>query len=547
VIPGLPGFRRRRFVLVIGDEGAVIVHVVGRQVRRRIFVPADDPERETRVVELLSAERNTPVAPLIDLLEQQYREGEAPRVGPFDRGKVLGRKLALTFPDAALTGALPVGGGEERARRYLFAAVPRAEPLEPWLAAARRAGNPILPLALLPVETAGLHARLAVRTGETEPPGDHWALLMTRQRTGGFRQTITQHGKLVFTRLTPDPGRDATAAEVVESIEREFASTVSYLRRLSYSDAERLALTVVAAPEVCAALEPRRLRIRRVAALSPAQAADALGLGDVAEPDEGHADAFFASVYAQKARPALGIDQPALVASRWMNRLPRAATAVAAAGAVAVVLWSGLAWQDIRDERRMAAGLEATVERLRDERDDLATRVDGLPEAPGRLAATLAGRNALVDATPPLAEAVRGIGAALADRLVVRRLEAEVVAQDPEHVLATDALGPLDIDAAGAAAPRGVTPSIRVVVTVRLRDPDRDREAVLADFAAFERRLAEAVPAFRVVRTRAPFGGSGDGSLSGQGGLSAAERGPGEAPEAEFTVAGPRTDLADPA
>ncbi|MEQ8968732.1 MAG: hypothetical protein RID91_23140 [Azospirillaceae bacterium] len=548
--PRLPGLRRRRFVLLIGDEGATLVHVVGRQVRRRLFVPVDDPEREARIAEVLAGERNTPVAPLLDLLEQQYREGETPRVGPFDRGKVLRRKLALTFPDAALTGALATGG-DERSRSFLFAALPRDDALAPWLAAARRAGNPILPLRLLPVETAGLHARLAERAGPGEAgpgeggPGEgQWALLMTRQRTGGFRQVITKDGRLVFTRLTPDPGADASAAEVVEAIEREFASTVSYLRRLSYSDAERLALTVLATPEICAAIEPRRLRIRRVTALTPARAADALGLADVAEPEEGYADALYAAVHAQQPRPALAIDQPALAVSRWMNRLPRAATAATAVAAVALIGWSALAWQDLRRERRAVAGLETTVATLEVERDRLAERVAALAEPPERVAATLAGRAALVDATPALAGAVRGVAAALAPPLVVTGLEARVVAEDPGAAVIDPSAIPADLGALAAGAgrpPDGVSPALELVVAVRMDASGRSRADSRAVFDAFERRLSEALPGYRVVRTRSPFAGGGDGGLTGQGGLAARDRA--GAPvrlEAEFTLAGPR-------
>jgi hypothetical protein len=122
-----------------------------------------------------------------------------------------------------------------------------------------------------------------------------------------------------------------SAEAVAQLIERELRSSISYVKRLGYSEQERLDLIVLAEPEVCRAVEERDLPIASLTAYTPYQAGLLLGLGEVAPEDSGLSDVLHARWLAAKRHPLLALPTELLRDRLLYDRLFKAGFAAAAA------------------------------------------------------------------------------------------------------------------------------------------------------------------------------------------------------------------------
>lgn len=513
------GIGRKRFVITIGDEGAVLAHVVGQEVRRRVFAPAPNPEAAAALTETLASHPTTPIHLLIDVLEQHYREVDLPNVSVIDRPKVVKRKLALTFPEGNLTGALPLPAREDgkNEQRYMFVAAPLSDELRAWLALFARAANPIDSVALLPIEAVsmGMALQAGGDGGRQAKSARNWQLLLTHQRASGFRQTIMHHGRLVFTRLTPSLEADATTEELIENIEREFASTISYLRRLSVSEADRVALMVLAEPDVCAGLDPRRLRIRTLVSMTPFEAAEKLGLEEVADEQDGFSDILYAAWHAQRSAPTLAIDTPQMRRARLLMRVPRWATTAAVLLGLVGTGFAGTTWLS---NRTIAASIEDRRDenrRLEAQREAIEREVGTLAVSPERVDAAISGYQTIRDETIRHERVLARIAAALQPNMMVQTIE---VRHNGTITNFADQLEERLTATRGEPAPKESFASM----TVRMNGPFRDRNEVLAAFDRFAARLRESLPDHTLTQVQAPFN-AGDGRrLTGTAGTNLA-------------------------
>ncbi|MFO0069259.1 MAG: hypothetical protein ACK529_03675, partial [Alphaproteobacteria bacterium] len=89
----LSNARSERFVLLVGDEGAVLVYVNQRRVLRRLFAPSAQPEHVKTIVELLQAHPKVPLRLLVDVVDQQYVRHVFPPVSALGIQKLVDRRL----------------------------------------------------------------------------------------------------------------------------------------------------------------------------------------------------------------------------------------------------------------------------------------------------------------------------------------------------------------------------------------------------------------------------------------------------------------------
>ncbi len=287
-----------RFVLTIGDDGATLVQMQGGEVVDAVFV---GPETEDGLGTLHSYLSQDPRAQLIvaaDVLEQMYREEQMPKVGRFDRSNVMKRRLDVAFPQDRIKAAMPLAGG-----KVLFASLPETEAVKQWVEFFEALPNPIVGFCLMPLESAGLASELAPPANPQD--GQVWRVLVSQQATSGFRQIFETDGRMVVTRLAQRPSAELSAQTIAQLIERELRSSISYVKRLGYSEQDRLDLIVLAEPEVCKAVDERDLPISSLTAYTPYQAGLLLGLGEVAPEDSGLSDVLHARWLANKRRPLL--------------------------------------------------------------------------------------------------------------------------------------------------------------------------------------------------------------------------------------------------
>ncbi len=389
-----------RFVLAIGNEGGLLLHLAGGALKDRWQVAGHD---EAALQTLGAALAKAPKCPLVvvgDLLEQSYRKDTVPRLNPRDRARVLKRRLERAFPETPLKAALRLADDPEepRSQNYLLVGLPPAADWERWLGFLRQVDNPVLTLTLLPVEAAGMVARLTRALAAPERPAHDWAILLSRQATGGFRQIVVNRGELVLTRLTPSLAADAGVAEIAAEVRRELKATLGYMTRLGYRAGSSLDIVVLGGSELGAALGDPGSMPGRLTVVAAAAATRALGLAVPGQAEDGDGALLGALWTGQRRRPMLQLLPADLKIRMLQVRALRWASAGLAASALGLSSYAALAAISALQVEQEVSWLSAwrgttqqQLERSEGDADAISARADALRallEAKRRLEAT---------------------------------------------------------------------------------------------------------------------------------------------------------------
>lgn len=361
--------RSNYFVLNIGDEGATLVQLRGGQVVDAVFAEAAAEEGWDALREMLLAEPGAQIIVIADVLEQMFREDTVPKVGIFDRGKIVKRRLDLTFPNDLLKAALPLARQRGAPQSVLFTALPLSEHLGAWVKFLDQFPNQVRGFYMLPLEGVGLAKRLAPTTeGETRRV---WRALISQEAASGFRQVFESGDKLVVTRLTQRPGQPLTPEAEGMLIERELRSSISYIKRLGFSDADRLDVVILADPAVCRAVDERDLPATTVTAYTPYQAGILLGLGETGREDSPFADVLLGLWIARKKKKLIALPTPKIFQqlriesiTRWSGAATAALTLIAGYYLLSLIAAYAAGETDIAalEKQKLAADTELATE-----------------------------------------------------------------------------------------------------------------------------------------------------------------------------------------
>lgn len=356
-----------RFVLLIGDSGAIIARLSGRSVVSHSNLEGALEDNIESAAKILNASSSVPLVILFDVLGQAYRRERIPLVNILDRSKIVARKLEQMLPGVEFRGALHLGAtpGEARSSEYLFASVTPAPEISAWRKLLDRISNPIDDARLLPAESARLTDRLAARVASELGQVSSWRILVTQHRTGGFRQIVVHNGQLAMTRMTPGFLDMSSPEEAGEILHRELSATLGYITRLGFDRAEGLDAIFIGHPDMCGAVRKAQLPVRRLSAFSPAEAEALAGLSGTVDAS-GH---FTDLLHAAWGGGALLSEMPVLpadkrqkrlieVAQSWGARLAFALSMIGAiyGGALAMELYSR------QDELNGAAARQAEMQ-----------------------------------------------------------------------------------------------------------------------------------------------------------------------------------------
>lgn len=355
--------RSERFVLLVGDEGAVLVYVNQRRVLRRLFAPSAQPEHVKTIVELLQAHPKVPLRLLVDVVDQQYVRHVFPPVSALGIQKLVDRRLTREFPPEDLKGALQISreATGKREWNYLLIGLANVPPLQAWLELVLELPNMLTGVHLVPVEAQQFYPSLAGAIPQRTFEGSRaaWKLLVSHNKVGGFRQVVLHKEKLVFTRLAQSID-DAVAAVVAGNIEQEILNSMEYLRRFDFNDSATLEIVVIASNEVKDALDLRRFNAAGAYVLTPLEVADLLDLEQAALSADCYGDVVLASHFATTRKPSLGLMSRygRQIHKLYQARLAGRVAAGVIAALIGVSLLSGLV-QIVRDMGAISTATEA--------------------------------------------------------------------------------------------------------------------------------------------------------------------------------------------
>ena len=351
--------RSNRFILNIGDEGSTLVQIRGGHIVDAIFAEASSDDGWQALRDTLSSDATATILLVADVLEQMYREDTVPKVGFFDRGKIVQRRLDLTFPNEVLKAALPARRKRGAPQSVLFTALPMSTHLERWIAFLDEFPNPAFGFYMLPLEVVGLAAKLAPPTaGEARKV---WRALITQEAASGYRQVFELDGKMIVTRLTQRPTHPLTPDGEAMLIERELRSSISYVKRLGFSDSDRLDVVLLADPAVCRAVDERDLPATTLTVYTPYQAGIMLGLGEVGREDSPFSDVLLGQWIADKRRRFLMLPTGKIIEQLKMRSILRWSVAATAALTLFALYYCGSLIDDYAESGNDIASLEERI------------------------------------------------------------------------------------------------------------------------------------------------------------------------------------------
>lgn len=358
------------FVLIVGDEGGILVQLQGKKVIKRLFAAAPESDQLRLMNELMETAPKAPILVLVDMMDQSYVRQTLPPVSSFSVGKIISRRLNKDFAADDIKGYIVIGR-EKSGRRdwnYLMASLANTGLLQKWLDFAVERTNSFKGIGLVPLECQTLlnlaEPTILAASGKDAAPTE-WHILVCHHKVGGFRQVVLKQGQLVFTRLAHIVG-EPTPDVIAGNIEQELINTLEYLKRLGLQDMSRLTITIVASGEIKSVFEPKAIRAARCSFFTPYEFSEICSFKDAAKHEDHFGDVVIASWIATRRKLLLRLFTSSTVMLKRIGVYILASRAVAAAGALAILGWtgmSGMAWyeatQATEESRRMVSSLSA--------------------------------------------------------------------------------------------------------------------------------------------------------------------------------------------
>jgi hypothetical protein len=481
--------KQPRFVLVVGDDGVLLVPVQSAELDVEIFAATHDDVSKKAIQKRLAQNPKAPLTILANGAAQEFRVETLPPLNFLDRGKLTQRRLRQAFPQAY------AASGRSLDRTHtLLAGLHQGGEVAGWLGSS---GLRAVELGLLPVESAGLIAHLVPEAKKG------WAILLANFRTGGLRQIVTCDGRVVFTRQTPSLSAEAQEG-VTEELLRVIEDSRRYLSRFGLTERADLRIVLLLGRAPLAALR-HHADAGHMTLLSPQQAAETLGLDILPDAQCGDSDLVFAGWAGARRKLWLPLMPTAMKRQQQSVALARNGWRVALA---LLVLALGVAGGSVRPlvsqlykNHRGAADVANLRAQLVVQEAALAPAAQPM----GRLRAALERQRIFAEPQPGPWDVVQRLRQALDGH-------ARAMSVDWRDD------GTLRLDLRLESGSEG-----RVA----------DREAIVANFKALAEQLARQMPDYAVEITRYPFPALPQEALTNLGNEASAVS---EAPTAGLTI-----------
>lgn len=325
----LPLFKDQKFVMSIGDEGATLSFVSKNKLISKIFALSPAPSDRREINALLQKHPGVPIYVLLDTIEQTYIKQFLPAVSALSINKLVKKRMERDFAKTDIKGAVLLG--RDLAGRkdwiYMFVSTPATPNVMEWLDYFSTLPNSFAGIYLLPIEMENVIKGLLKSLDDANLQKSKWQFIVTHNKTGGFRQTIINNGRVVFTRLVRQ-GKDSLPDIIAGNIEQEIINTIDYLRRLGLNDDEVIDIIIIVSKELKVSLANTKIRGKAINLLTPSDTAKLFNLPDIAGKDDKFSDVLLACIFAH-SKPVLKLANPkakALNAIATVYKLVYAAT-----------------------------------------------------------------------------------------------------------------------------------------------------------------------------------------------------------------------------
>jgi hypothetical protein len=512
----------KKFILIVGDEGAILVFMQGAKVIRRLFAPSARPAHSEAMVELMKANPLAPVSMLMDVMDQQYVPQAFPPVSSLSVGGLVKRRLDRDFQADDFKGALPIGrdAAGRKEWRFLLTALAKTPLVSEWLDCVIELPNELKGIYLVPIEGLAYIAQLGHAFNEGTPSS--WQLLFSHNKVSGFRQVVLRNNKLAFTRVSQAID-DAIPAVIAGNIEQEIINTIEYLRRLELSSNADIDATVIVSQDVIDTLDLKRFGFARACAVTPMAVSEKLGLEQAALSADRFGDVVMAAAFAVQKKQVLRFSNAYI---DKLAKLYKVRIALRAGAALLVVVLLGLSGMVVADMLGDYARIREVNEKAPKIKADLAAKkksVGNLDKDIAFKAAVVAAHDAYVKDAPLPEDFIAAMAPLVTPQARVVSLTWDTANTQEK------------------ATPETKTAPITIVMEVDFAAVGNTVELVDPVAKAYVAQLTEKLPQYGI--TAAPFPwqeGEGASGAAAEVDLNAASTTPVKDTKIKLTLSGPK-------
>jgi len=372
------------FIVMIGDDGAILVHIQKGKVVKRLFAQSPETNHTKAFDEILSANPKTPITLLIDVMDQSYIRQTLPPVSSLSVGKIISRRLSKDFAPDDIKGYILLGRdkGGRKDWNYMMVSVANSPMLQKWIAFLVERNNPFKGIGLIPLESQKFLVEIEreankSRGKDTKPL--EWQVLVSHNKVGGFRQIVLRHGKLVFTRMA-QPFGDSLPEVLAGNIEQEMINTFEYLKRMGLQDTIDISVAIIASEAIRNSIDVKNIRSGAYIFLTPFEASEIIGLKDAAQPQDHFGDVVISAFVAKQKKLILPLhtDYTRKILSIVANT--KLLDFSAAAMSLGFLIWAGLTGYDIISTNEKFKDVETEHSKISVELSDIKSKTASLPK-----------------------------------------------------------------------------------------------------------------------------------------------------------------------
>ncbi len=321
--------RGSRFVLFIGDEGAILLYIKLNNVISRQFVPDASEQNLQELKTSLDQDTKAPISIALDSMDQNYTQQTLPPVSSMSVKKLIDRRLQRDFAPTDIKGAILLGR-EKKGRKdwnFLMVSIERSRQVLIWLDFVQGLPNRFQGIYLVSVETeivirkleesmrleSGVKkVKIKKKTQKEErvtPTPTNWKFFVSHNKVGGFRQVVLRDGRIIFTRMSQPIG-ESTPEVIAGNIEQEMQSTIEYMKRLTFNVQTGLDVYIIASAAIKPLIDKNKIVSNSFNVLTPYEVAQYLGIEGATQPSDQFGDVILAASIATSTQHVLTLTTP---------------------------------------------------------------------------------------------------------------------------------------------------------------------------------------------------------------------------------------------
>ncbi len=324
------GTKGHKYALIIGDEGAILIYMIGKAVQSRNFIAHANEEGLKEFESILSRNPKAPVYLIVDSMDQSFVQQSLPPISPLGVKKLIKRRLDRDLASDIVKGyvLLERDASGRRDWNFLMVSLENSPHLHVWYDFIERVDNRLHGIYLLSVEAENIIKNIdrVINPGKkdkkSKAEAPRWKFFVTHNKVGGFRQVILKDERIIFTRLTQPVG-EITTDVIAGNIEQEMSSTVEYMKRLSFSSSQGLEIYIIASVDINNALDLSKIPSVKVHKFTPFEIAGFFGISGAAQQSDQFGDVIMSAFIASSRIHRLVLFMPKAVKINQIYNLMR--------------------------------------------------------------------------------------------------------------------------------------------------------------------------------------------------------------------------------